>query len=630
VDPLRAVGLALYVLVTATVSGLAVLRLCGLAGTQTARAERLLLATTLGLGVQALALTLLGLLGLMTPPLVRLTPLALGAAALTFATRLLPSLGTRSRTVRLTGLEKVAVALLMVLGACVALSGLAPPTDYDGLLYHLVAPRTYLEAGGLVYISHNFSANLPAFGEMLFAVGLAGGSDRAPQLIHAAAGALSVGLTWALGARVARGPAASWSAVALAATPLVPFLSTRAYIDLFTVMFATASLLGVIRWMDTERRSWLALAGGMLGFALATKYALLTLAAPAGVGVVIVALTRRHVGRSWRFRRAAEAGVMFGGCAVAAALPWYARQVVLLGNPVWPMYFGGRDWGPVRVEQLTYFVSQYGSVPSPLSWLRLPLDVYIESWRFGHVPFSFPPVIALLGPFALLDRRPAVRWLLAVAAAVCLSWARGWQDLRFLLTLYPVLAVLGTVGALAVLTRWRHGVSALGLALVVALAITTAREAQRAGDRLGVVTGAEPVQAYLERSVSNHRAVTYLNQLVPPSESVLFLGDGQVWYCQPRCIPDPAHDNLLVWIIGSGQSPAVSEQSQIDMDATARRLADERVRHILLSKKDFWYLEQQDPEDRLRRQLDSFYVFKARYLDLVYEDGLTEVYRGRW
>jgi len=111
---------------------------------------------------------------------------------------------------------------------------------------------------------------------------------------------------------------------------------------------------------------------------------------------------------------------------------------------------------------------------------------------------------------------------------------------------------------------------------------------------------------------------------------VLFLGDGQVWYCQPRCIPDPAHDNLLVWILGSGQSPAVGEQSQIDVEATACRLADERVRHILLSKKDFWYLEHQDPEDRLRRQLAAFYVFKARYLDLVYEDALTEVYRGRW
>ena len=52
--------------------------------------------------------------------------------------------------------------------------------------------------------------------------------------------------------------------------------------------------------------------------------------------------------------------------------------------------------------------------------------------------------------------------------------------------------------------------------------------------------------------------------------------------------------------------------------------------HILLSKRDYWYLEHQDPEDRLKRQLAQFYLFKAEYLDMEYEDGLTELYRGRW
>jgi hypothetical protein len=41
-------------------------------------------------------------------------------------------------------------------------------------------------------------------------------------------------------------------------------------------------------------------------------------------------------------------------------------------------------------------------------------------------------------------------------------------------------------------------------------------------------------------------------------------------------------------------------------------------------------LEHQDPENRPKRQLAEFYVFKAQYLDLVYDDAFTEVYRGRW
>ena len=92
----------------------------------------------------------------------------------------------------------------------VLVQDLAPPTDYDGLLYHLVAPQAFLQAGRIVYLPHNFSANLPALGELLFAFGLAGGSDRAPQLIHALAGGLAVGLTYTFGARLFGPRAALW------------------------------------------------------------------------------------------------------------------------------------------------------------------------------------------------------------------------------------------------------------------------------------------------------------------------------------------------------------------------------------------------------------------------------------
>jgi hypothetical protein len=319
------------------------------------------------------------------------------------------------------------------------------------------------------------------------------------------------------------------------------------------------------------------------------------------------------------------AGLAFGGLALVAALPWYARQVVTLGNPVWPMYLGGRDWDGVRVEQLTYFISQYGSGAHPADWLRLPLNVYTQSWRFGHVPDSYPPLLAIAAPLALLVPRPAVRWLLGIVAGATLLWARGWQDLRFLLTLYPLLALLGAAGIDALLRR--RPLSALGWAgpaavsaAVAALCLLTAvRHAERARDAAPVALGREPVAAYLGRRLTDFGAVSALNAAVAPGRTTLFLGDGQIWYCRRRCIPDPAHDNLLQWFVRPGSA-----------DASRRLLQAEGVSHILLSKVDYWYLEHQDPEDRLRRQLAEFYRFKAAHLELVYEDAATEVYRGKW
>ena len=113
----------------------------------------------------------------------------------------------------------------------------------------------------------------------------------------------------------------------------------------------------------------------------------------------------------WRARAlpALRAVTVFGAITVLVASPWYARQVVELGSPVWPMYVGGRDWDGVRVEQLTYFVSQYGTGTGWRDWLLLPWNVYVHSWRFGHVPDAYPPLLALAIPLALLGIRGAAR-----------------------------------------------------------------------------------------------------------------------------------------------------------------------------------------------------------------------------
>jgi hypothetical protein len=304
------------------------------------------------------------------------------------------------------------------------------------------------------------------------------------------------------------------------------------------------------------------------------------------------------------------------------------------------MYFGGRDWDAVRVEQLTYFVGQYGAGHAFADWLRLPWNVYRESWRFGHIPDSYPPVLGLAAPLALryasfkfqvsgfklavgnlklerVERARAARWLLAITLALCLLWARGWQDLRFLLPAYPLLALLGAAGLYAVVGTRRAHIVELGLAAL--LAVTAAQHAWLAIDAAGVVAGREPAGDYLARKLPDFRAIEVLNRQVAPGRAALMLGDGQIWYCTVRCIPDPAHDNLLQWFVRPG-SP----------EAARAALEREGVSHVLLSRRDFWYLQHQDPEHRLDRQLAEYYVFKAQYLDLVYEDALTEVYRGRW
>ncbi|MDQ3702515.1 MAG: glycosyltransferase family 39 protein [Chloroflexota bacterium] len=714
-DALRAVALTGLLVACAVPTGAAALRAGGFERCDFYNgAERWILAITAGLGLFALLYTLLGLGRVLFPAVVLALPLATAVVTLPPGRSLLARSPSHQRSSRRVtpvprgmlcrvagGVTRVA---LVALSVAVLIQDLAPPTDYDGLLYHLVAPRAFLAAHGIVYLPDNFSANLPALGEMLYVFGLAGGSDRAPQLLHGVAGGLACGLTYTFGVRFFGRRPAAWGAAGLTATPLVPFLATRAYIDLFTVLFGLVALFGVIHYAQSSGRGgssgdqarWLRLAGAGAGLALATKYSALTLVAVLAVATLAISWNSR--GRSsgatglsgarrpgaslvcgscpredrarfrshaswkvqhpdlgflrvglgsgrpdspattrWKQLGAALRSVtLFGAVAALMALPWYARQALILGNPVWPMYFGGLDWDAMRVEQLTYFVAQYGTGHGWADRLLLPWNVYAHSWRFGHVPEAYPPLLALAAPLALLVPRSAggpvstaqgaSRWLLVIVAATALLWAGGLQDLRFLLTLYPALALLGAAGLDALIVRWpaarrrESWVAGAVAAFVAALCLTTAaRQVARAQDAAGVVFGREAVAAFLGRRLPDFAAITVLNRLVPDDKSVLFLGDGQIWYCRPRCLPDPAHDNLLEWFIRPG-----------DASAVLARLQREGVSHILLSKVDYWYLEHQDPQDRLRRQLAQFYVFKAAHLDLVYEDAWTEVYRGRW
>ena len=123
-------------------------------------------------------------------------------------------------------------------------------------------------------------ANLPALGELLYAFGLAGGSDRAPQASTPWPGAWR----WASptpSGRASSVPGRRWG-LGLAGHAPVPFLATRAYIDLFTVLYGLVAVCAVLRWHETGpgggrgvgpqasalggKGAWLRVAGGPRGW----------------------------------------------------------------------------------------------------------------------------------------------------------------------------------------------------------------------------------------------------------------------------------------------------------------------------------------------------------------------------
>jgi hypothetical protein len=170
------------------------------------RLEDLLFSFALGLGALGYANLTLSLAGLLNKTAIALlllaaslwvgTDKAAGLRALRSARATAASLWKEAGWLgRSVGLVAALIAVLSFLHA------LSPPWDYDGLMYHLVGPRLFLEAGRLFPYPENWFINGPFTIEMVFTVGMAFGDDVFPKLIHFSLGVLLVAATYAAGKR---------------------------------------------------------------------------------------------------------------------------------------------------------------------------------------------------------------------------------------------------------------------------------------------------------------------------------------------------------------------------------------------------------------------------------------------
>ena len=134
-------------------------------------AETVILAMGAGLGLLGLLVLLLGLAELFQPLLAYLVMVILTLITGWQLWKIFR--GWRPYPRKLSQLPAGAVIYLLIFSILTLLVALLPPTDFDGLLYHLVAPKLYLQAGGIIGGIDNFQSSFPALMEMLFAWAMA-------------------------------------------------------------------------------------------------------------------------------------------------------------------------------------------------------------------------------------------------------------------------------------------------------------------------------------------------------------------------------------------------------------------------------------------------------------------------
>jgi hypothetical protein len=327
--------------------------------------------------------------------------------------------------------------------------------------------------------------------------------------------------------------------------------------------------------------------------------------------------------RGWgqAFRHSAVFGIM----AFSMAAPWYLFSLVSLGDPFYPFLGGGAVWPPDRTSLLLDYLGSFGVGRSLLEFVLLPWNLYARHEGFAalmasieYPSFLFP--LGLLVPFVTIT--PRVRPLAVLGLLRLAVWFAGSQQMRFLLSAYPILSLMTAATLLGLESHLRLPLKfpRLTAAVTAGMVATTlvyvsifTLEAQP----YAVLTGAESRDDYLLRKSYDFRAMTYIRKTLPREARVLELWDGQSYYCGGRCLPD------------AGQVQAVYVyQKAPTVEAMTTALESNEVTHILIDLEGLNFLLGHDPKGT-HDAAARFYLreFLPQCGQLLFEDTLVQIYR---
>jgi hypothetical protein len=461
--------------------------------------EIFILGCGLGLGALGLATLGLGLTGLFYPWLFAglsvLLTLALWSDFLALYRRLHWPADRPNR---------LALLYLALVGLFALAAALLPPIDWDGLFYHLTAPKLFIQAHRISPGPDIPHFNFPFLAEMLFTYAMLLRSDVAAKLIHAFYGLLLTGLVYLTAHRHLNRASAWPSVLILLSMPMIITLAGWAYNDLALAFYQLAALYCLLNYLFPNFHNpnsqtisqisqeytllngrWLILSGVFAGLAMGLKYT--GFIGPLTIGLILVwsqvagRRRQRADGRGQGVTSQSQISnskasftihnsqftihnfksmLLFALPALVIASPWYLKNFFFTGNPFYPFLsgiFDGLYWDSFR----TAWYAQAGTgVGFDLKTLvALPVlatlgvrDANYFDGRTGPLFLAFLPLILLYGLFRYRartpERPPALDFLLIFALAQFLFWTFGviwshslWQS-RLLL---PCLAALSPV-----------------------------------------------------------------------------------------------------------------------------------------------------------------------------------------
>ncbi len=482
-------------------------------------------------------------------------------------------------------LEKVWVWLVLVLNFLAMLLCFVPPTlemEWDSLSYHLAIPKLYWLEGRIHYIPFSHHAQFPMTAQMLYLLGLGlrGLKSAAIAKLFHWLFFLICQMTlfcWGIAVKGRSLKLGLVATVFFASLPITFFEATTAYVDLALTAYSLLCLFALSRFHSQPNEKWLIVAGIFAGASAGTKYTgllLIGLLVPLGIWAM------KRAGAPRWFHLAVATLIAF-----IIASPWYVKNWLWTGNPVFPFAYGildGKNWTKEMAQTYTISNREFGGGRDFLTLLAIPFNMALNEVRFGNcarqwlgsckqkgeckmqwkcgkfdnqdlptLSISFLP-LALMPTSMLAIAFETLPFAVSVPILAMLGWFAWWlleaQYLRYLLPALGCLSVFIGWGA----TKWlRSGllttvITRITISAGLVYAIFVALWQATTLTPLPVAVGLVSNEEFLRIAEPTYKVSEFVNKALPRRSVIATYGMPLGFYFDRKYFwADSGHNRLI-------------------------------------------------------------------------------------
>ena len=421
------------------------------------------------------------------------------------------------------------IFLIVLFAGITLINTLTPPIYRDALIHHLAIPKWHLRHHGIVDIPFAVSSYYPPFLEMLYSGALLLSSDILAQLIHFLFYVGALLLTYALAKKFLSQSTSLLAVLLFGSLPVVCRVSSIAYSDLGLTFFGLGGSLALLHWLQTRTQSWFYLGALMAGFAVGCKYNGFIILFSFFI-CVLFTLARCKTS----LKSLVKKGIVFISLALLVNVFWLCKNYYYTGNPIYPLAssFVEKNYSPDQHRPSPYAIRKLLYGETLKDQLLLPWNLSIKTkTKAGHeIDGVINPIFLVFLPFFffLPKKTPEIKWIAYFSLLYFLFfWASSVIRLRYLMPIYPMLALLTTYTIATWETKWKKLLVAITLGVTFFLNLYWVLIYTAKVDPIGFIIGKESRHDFLCRHLPSYPVFEYVNHNLPQGARIMFLYGGQ-------------------------------------------------------------------------------------------------------